>query len=187
MVKIWLGRPSGHSIYFTLVGTFETEDKAASAFKKCVKKYGDSHVRQKKCEIQIDAEEVWSEDELSSDERRLENYGAVEVEAIENFWDFEVALCLDAPSASEQDLEVLLLLKYPELAKYLEYLDKWVEHAVDGKTTKYHLAYRGSSNDITDDVDMSFLFYHGGKEVHEFLGRKIGTDEIPECELLSCC
>src|SRR3984893_18905718 len=112
LVKIWLGRPSGHSIYFTLVGTFETEDKAASAFKKCVKKYGESHVRQKKCEIQIDAEEVWSEDELSSDERRLENYGAVEVEAIENFWDFEVALCLDAPSASEQDLEVLLLLKY---------------------------------------------------------------------------
>ena len=108
---------------------------------------------------------------------------SVEVEAIENFWDFEVALCFDAPSASEQDLEVLLLLKYPELAKYLEYLDKGVEHAVDGKTTKYHLAYRGSSNDISDDVDMSFLFYCGGKEMHEFLGRKIGTDEIPECEL----
>jgi len=169
------------------VGTFETEDEAASAFRKCVKKYGDSYVRQKTCEIQIDAEEVWSEDELSSDERRLENYGAVEVEAVENFWDFEVALCFDAPSATEQDLEVLLLLKYPELAKYLEYLDKRVEHAVDGKTTKCHLAYRGSSNDIPDDVDMSFLFHHGGKEMHEFLGRKIGTDEIPECELLSCC
>ena len=81
-------------------------------------------------------------------------------------------MCFDAPSATEQDLEVLLLLKYPELAKYLEYLDKWVEQAVDGKTTKYHLAYRGSSNDIPDDVDMSFLFDHGGKEVTNFSGER---------------
>lgn len=80
-----------------------------------------------------------------------------------------------------------MLLKYPELAKYLEYLDKWVEHTPDGKSTKYHLSYRGSSNEIPDNIDMSFLFYHGGKEAHEFLGKKIGTDEIPECELISCC
>ena len=68
-----------------------------------------------------------------------------------------------------------MLLKYPELAKYMEYLDKWVEHTADGKT-KYHLGFRGSADDVPD-VDLSSLFYHRGyKKGHEFLGLEIGTD-----------
>jgi len=183
-LQLWLGRPSGHSIYFTLIGTFETEAKASAAFAKLVRKYGKGSVRQKRSEVQINPDEVWEEDELDSDKRRLENYGA-DVEVVENFWDFEVAFNFDVPSATEEDVQVLLLLKYPELGKYIEYLDKWVEHTVDGKT-KYHLGYRGSSNDVPD-VDLSDVFYHSSDKTHEFLQRKIGTDEIPECELISCC
>ena len=184
-MQLWLGRPSGHSVYYTLVGTFETDAQALAAFEKCVRIYGKDHVRHKECEVQINpADEVWEEDELASDEQRLENYGA-DVEAIANFWDFEIAFNFDTPSATEKDIEVLLLLKYPELAKYMEHLDRWVEHTADGKT-KYHLAFRGSADEV--DVDLSCLFYHRGYDKgHEFLGLEIGTDQIPECELISCC
>lgn len=184
-MQFWLGRPSGHSVYYTLIGTFETEAEASAALGRLVRRYGKGSVRHKEREVQINPDEVWEEDELDSDKRRLENYGAVEVEAIENFWDFEVAFNFDTPSASEEEVGVLMLLKYPELAKYLEHLDKWVEHTADGKT-KYHLAYRGSANDVPD-VDLSEVFYHSSNGTHEFLQRKIGTDEIPECEVISCC
>ncbi len=186
-MQLWLGRPSGHSVYYTLIGTFETEAEASAAFGKLVRKYGKGSVRHKEREVQVNpADEVWEEDELDSDKHRLENYGAVEIDAIENFWDFEVAFNFDTPSASEEEVGVLMLLKYPELAKYMEYLDKWVEHTADGKT-KYHLGFRGSANDVPD-VYLSSLFYHRGyKKGHEFLGLEIGTDAIPECELISCC
>jgi len=65
------------------------------------------------------------------------------------------------------------------------HLSRWVEHTSDGKT-KYHLGYRGSAGDVPD-LDLSDLFYHSSDKTHEFLGRKIGTDAIPECELISCC
>ena len=95
-MQLWLGRPSGHSIYFTLIGTFETEAKASAAFAKLVRKYGKGSVRQKRSEVQINPDEVWEEDELDSDRQRLENYGA-DVEIVENFWDFEVAFSFDVP------------------------------------------------------------------------------------------
>ena len=186
-MKLWIGRPSGHSVYYTLIGTFSDQAEAEEAYKKCVRRYGKNnvHFRKDRTEIQVlPADEVWGEDELSSDIHRLENYGA-EVEALENFWDFEIAFTFETPSASKEDIELLMLLKYPDLGKYLEYLDTWVEQTQAGKT-RYHLGFNGTATDIP--VDLSELFYHSsGGQSHEFFGKKIGTAEIPECELITCC
>ena len=114
-MQLWLGRPSGHSVYYTLIGTFETEAEASAAFAEVRQKIRkENHVRHKEREVQINpADEVWEEDELDSDKQRLENYGA-DVEAIENFWDFEVAFNFDTPSATEEEVASALA---PEVSR----------------------------------------------------------------------
>ena len=186
-LKLWIGRPSGHSIYYTLIGTFSSQEEAASAFEKCVRKYGRNHVhyRKDRNEVQLlPSDEVWDAEELSPEINKLTNLGAYDVETVENFWDFEVAFSFDVASATQLDIELLMQLKFPELGKYLEYLDKWIEHTNDCRT-RYHLAYRGSGNDVPEDL--SLLFSHESSGEHEFLEKKIGTSEIPECELVTCC
>lgn len=173
-MKIWIGRPSGHSVNYTLIGTFETDDEATKVFNDLNERFGKNEfVYLRKNQVRFNGE-AWGEEDFEQEIRALEELGATSTEAIPDLLEFTAVFTFDAPYATAEEIRTLLLLKYPELANYLEGFDEHLEHK-DGKT-KYVLSFFGDGGE-----ESSNLFSDDGNETR-FLGRVVGK-EI-DCEIV---
>lgn len=176
-MKIWIGRPSGHSVYYTLIGTFETDDEAAEAFKKLKERFGGIEtVYLKENHVRFTGE-AWGEEDFKNEIQALEEHGATYTEAIPDLLEFTAVFTFDAPCATAEEIRTLLILKYPELADHLPNLKERIQY-VDGKT-KYYLSFFGDGGATTGNP--SDLFSNDGDEIR-FLGKVVGK-EI-DCEIV---
>jgi hypothetical protein len=144
-LKIWYGRPSGHSTTYTIVGTFDSGKKArrvATALKRAIdhEKWtdwepDDASVNAHGNEVRFS---VYSTEGHPGDLEKivsiLDEKKPNEVDTYENAQELYVAFEFDSHEAKLNEIKVLLLLKHPFLEPLMTNSKVRVERTNDGKT-----------------------------------------------------
>lgn len=152
-MRIWYGRPSGHSSYYTIVATFESEAET----KKVAGKLGEA-LEDKKLWEECDWEP--SDATLTTDGRKVtfSVYTAGYLEAVdeiirasspqkieeyEDMQELEIAFSFDSPNVTLDDIKLLLLIKHPDLEYLLNHSEGRVECEESSGMTNGILHYVG--------------------------------------------
>ena len=163
-MQIWYGRPSGHSSYYSIVATFESEAET----KKVASKLRDA----------LENKTLWEECDwepndaaLTADGRKLSfsvyTAGYLEavdeiirasspqkVEEYEDMQELQITFSFDSPNVTLGDIKLLLLIQHPDLEYLLSHSEGRVERDESSGITKGILHYVG---DYAYDGDNELL------------------------------
>ena len=152
-MQIWYGRPSGHSSYYTIVATFESEANT----KKVASKLGEA-LEDRKLWEECDWEpndatlltegrklsfSVYTAGYLETVDEILRSSSPQKIEEYEDKQELEITFQYDSPDATLEDIKLLLLIKHPDLEYLLKHSDGRVEREESRGITKGILHYIG--------------------------------------------
>lgn len=186
VMKVWYGRPSGHSTTYTIVGTFDSNKKAAGAAVALKR----SLVHEKWTDWEVDYTSVF----VHRNEVRFSVYSTEghpgdldeivsilddekakpDIETYENAQELYVTFEFDSPEAKLEEIEVLLLLKHPFLEPLITNSKSRVERAADGKTS-CNFEYLGDS---IYDADQGLLLEHPVSELSDLWCTVLESGEL---------
>ena len=144
---MWYGRPSGHSTTYTIVGAFDSSEKAeraGTALKKALqnesawKEISIDWDPSNDASVQVEGNDirfsVYTAGYLEEVYTIIKDQNPKETREYEDAQELEVAFEFDSPEVKLDEIKVLLLLKHPDLKELIEQSKASVERTEKGKT-----------------------------------------------------
>ncbi|MGA2875062.1 MAG: hypothetical protein ABSE82_05920 [Nitrososphaerales archaeon] len=147
VMKVWYGRVSGHSNTYTIMGTFDSSEKAERAgnvLREALQNeriWKEIHIDwepSNDASVQIEGNDlkfsVYTAGYLEEVYAIIKNQKPKEMREFEDAQELQVAFEFDSPEVELDEVKVLLLLKHPDLKELIEQSEAIVEHTGEGKT-----------------------------------------------------
>jgi hypothetical protein len=173
-LKIWFGRSSGHSNYYTVVGAFgsdEEAEKAGDVLREALRNesmwtgVSIDWDRTNDPTIEVEANDlrfmVYTAGYLEEVYRIIKNQNPKEMREFEDAQELEIVFKFNSPKVELDEIKILLLLRYPDLKPLIDESEASVERTGDGKTLCIFEYY----GDWMYDSDDSKLLGHTEEEL----------------------
>jgi len=146
-LKIWVGRSSGHSNYYTIVGAFDSNEKAERAGDVLREALRNESMwngisidwdRTSDPSIEVEANDVrftvYTAGYLEEVYSIIKNQNPKEMREFEDAQELEIVFKFNSPEVELDEIRILLLLKHPDLKPMIDESEASVERTGDGKT-----------------------------------------------------
>ena len=150
-MKVWYGRPSGHSSYYSIVASYDNDVFAAKASSE-IRAALERKELSEDCDWDPDdatvsaagkdvSFSVYSAGYLDAVEEAFKASSPKKIEVFEDMQELEVAFSFDSPSVTLEDIKVLLLIRFPDLEYLFNHSQVQIEQT--NEMTKCIFLFRG--------------------------------------------
>jgi hypothetical protein len=146
-LKIWFGRSSGHSNYYTVVGSFDSNEKAEKAGDVLREALRNESMwngisidwdRTSDPSVEVEANDVrfmvYTAGYLEEVYKIIKNQNPREMREFEDAQELEIVFKFNYPEVELDEIKILLLLKHPDLKPMIDESEASIERTGDGKT-----------------------------------------------------